>query len=282
MTRIRQIIRYMKELDTGYDRTLEPIPCETLFLKPNGVLSGQYAPFELASGDDESLNDLVSIPTVWKPTEEPTPSRWYPARTKGHSRGTLVNSKTRKGITYSSTYERNLAYMLCASKHVALVEDQPSAIPVRGEDGAFQHTIDYRATMTATGTKIAVGVRPTWLLDKDDLPYTIDSIDRFSPAGFADGAIIMTERELTGARCWNAMSILRALRNSVPEDNDRLREFAQRFHGAVHVRDLISGFSAPAHGQNAVWCLIYDEVLIPTRPDAKLIDAPYVRFNHTH
>jgi hypothetical protein len=272
----------MQELQSGYDRTLEQIPSETLYLKPNGPLSGKYVPFEASHETDEDLDDLISMPIAWQPTEEPTPSRWYPARTKGHSRGTLVNGKTRKAITFSSTYERNLAYMMCASKHVALVEDQPSAIPVRQEDGTFQHTIDYRATMAVTGTKIVVGVRPTGLLDKDDLPYTIDSIDRCSPEGYADGASIMTERELTDARGWNGMSIVRALKSSVPEDNDRLRDYAQRFHGTVHIRDLISGFSDPAYAQNAIWCLIYEEILLPVRRDLRLIDAPYLRFNHIH
>ncbi|WEZ83410.1 hypothetical protein P6U16_00500 [Rhizobium sp. 32-5/1] len=281
MTRVRQIIRFMHELEAGYDRTLEPIPTDTLFLQPSGPLSGRYLPFSMPDIDDEGLDGLVSRPKVWKPTEEPTPSRWYPARTKGHSRGTMVNCKTRKAITYSSTYERNLAYMMCASKHVVLVEDQPSAVSVQQEDGTSQHTIDYRTTM-ATGTVIVVGVRPRSLLEKDGLEYTIGTLDRNLPHGFADGATIITDREATDARCWNARSILRALKLSVAADNDRLREYASRFHGTVHIRDLLAGWEIPAYGRNAVWCLIHDEILIPVRPDLKLVDAPYVRFNHVN
>lgn len=279
MTRVKQIIRYMNELESGYDRTLEPLPTETLFLKPDGPISGRHLSFDMPEIDDEDLQGLVSRPTVWKPTEEPTPSRWYPARTKGHARGTLVNSKTRKAVTYSSTYERNLAYMMCASKHVVLVEDQPSAVPIPHEDGPSQHTIDYRTTM-ASGTVIVVGVRPADLLEKDGLDYTIGTLDRNLPHGFADGATIITDREATNARCWNAMSILRALKCSVDADNERLRSYASRFHGTVHIRDLLAGWEVPALGRNAIWCLLHDEILMPVRPDLKLVDAPYVRFNH--
>ncbi|MDX3924698.1 MAG: hypothetical protein QHC90_02650 [Shinella sp.] len=281
MTRIRQVIRYMKELESGFDRTLLPLPTETVFLKASEPLSGRYVPFESDPHDEEDYSGLTSIPRVWRPTEEATPSRWYPARTKGHSRGTMVNGKTRKAITYSSTYERNLAYMMCASKHIVLVEDQPSAVPVQQEDGTSHHTFDYRARL-ANGTVIVVGVRPTYLLEKDGLEYTIGTVDRKLPHGFADGATIITEREATDARCWNAMSILRALKHSVAADNDRLREYASRFHGTVHIRDLLAGWEIPSYGRNAVWCLIHDEILVPVRPDLKLIDAPFVRFNHVN
>lgn len=281
MTRIRQTIRYMKELESGYDRTLDPIPSETLFLQPSGPGSGRFLPFNAHEVYDEGLEDLVSRSTVWRPTEEPTPSRWYPARTKGHARGTMVNSKTRKAITFSSTYERNLAYMMCASRHVVLVEDQPSAVPIRQEDGTIQHTVDYRTTM-ATGTVIVVGVRPTDLIDKDGLDYAIGTLDMNLPHGFADGATIITEKEATDARCWNATSILRALKHSVEADNERLREYASKFHGTVHIRDLLAGWEIPAYGRNAVWCLIHDEILETVRPDLKLVDAPFVRFNHAN
>ncbi|ASS53327.1 hypothetical protein E0H36_31985 [Rhizobium leguminosarum bv. viciae] len=282
MTRIRQIIRYMKEVESGFDRTLLPLPSETVFLKPDGPISGKYLPLEADADDEEDYSGLADLPWVWQPTLEPTPSRWYPARTKGHSRGSIVNPKTRKGLTHSSTYEMNLAYMLCASRHISLVEDQPSAVPIIQEDGTQKHTIDYRATMAETGTRIVVAVRPTWLLDKDGLPYTIDSINRHSLEGFADEATIMTEREITHDRGWNAYTILRALKHSAADDNDRLRDYASKFHGTVSLRSLISVFENPACAWNAVWCLVHDEILLPIRPDLKLVDAPFVKFNHNH
>jgi hypothetical protein len=284
MTRVRQLIRFMKELESGYDRTQVPLPFETVYLKPDDhLLSGKMLPFpSYAHEEDDDFSDLASIPWIWKPTEEPTPSRWYPARTKGHSRGSLTNPKTRKAITYASTYEMNLAYMLCATKHVALVEDQPEAIIVNRDDGEKNHTVDYRATVTGNGYRIVVGVRPSWQLDKDDLRHTIERINSGSLAGFADEAIILTEREITNDRGWNARSTLRALRGSVADDNARLAEHAMKFHGTVPLRTLMSVFDCEAAAWNAVWCLIYDEVLLPARPDLKLIDAPLVTFNHKH
>ncbi|MBX4963677.1 hypothetical protein [Rhizobium binae] len=284
MTRIRQVIRHMKEVDMGFDRTQLPVPTSTFFLTPSGPLSGRYLPFEIEDDleDAEEFEaNLPSNPLVWRPTDEPTPSRWYPGRTKGHARGTIIHPLTRKGITWASTYEWNLACMLCASKDIAKVEDQPSAVPVVQEDGTTKHTIDYRATMAATKTEIVVAVRPTWLLDKDGLPYTIDSINRHSLAGFADEAIILTEREITTDRGWNARTILRALKCSNVDHNNRLRDYASKFDGTVWVRSLFSPFEHESEAMNALWCLIYEGHLVPSRPDLKLIDAPYVRFNHS-
>lgn len=282
MTRVRQVIRYLNELEGGFDRTLLPLPAETVFLKADGPLSGIYRPFEDDVEDEDDYAGLVDLPHVWQPTLEPTPSRWYPARTKGHSRGSVTNPKTRKAITHSSTYEMNLVYMLCSCRHISLVEDQPSAVPIIQEDGTEKHTIDYRTTMVTSGKRIAVAVRPTWLLDKDGLPYTIDSINRHSLDGFADEAIIFTEREITDDRGWNGKSILRALKHVVPDDNDRLRDYASKFYGTVSLGSLTSIFDNKAEAENAVWCLVHEEILLPVRPDLKLIDAPFVRFNHNH
>lgn len=282
MTRIRQVIRYMHELESGYDRTLLPLPTETIFLKAVQPLSGRYLPFEIEDDGEENFDDLPDLPQVWQPTLEPTPSRWYPARTKGHSRGTIVNPRTRKAITHSSTYEMNLAYMLCATRQISHVEDQPSAIPIIQENGTEKHTIDYRITMVATGTRVVVAVRPSWLLDKDGLPYTVDSINRHSLEGFADEAIILTEHEITDARGWNGRSVLRAINHACVDDNDRLRDHAACFQGTVALRDLMSIFGCQAQAWNAVWCLVFEEALIPVRPDLRLIDAPFVRFNFNH
>ncbi len=176
----------------------------------------------------------------------------------------------------------NLAHMLCASRHISLVEDQPSAIPVMCEDGEKKHTIDYRTTMQSSRNRIVVAVRPSWLLEKDGLPETIASINLGSLEGFADEAVILTEKEITDARGWNAKSVLRALKSSVADDNERLREFASKFQGTVSVMTLTTGFEDRAATENAVWCLIHDEALVPVRPDLRLIDAPFVRFNHNH
>lgn len=281
MTRIRQLVRYLKELESGFDRTTVPLPRETVFLKPdNQLLSGKTEPFPAnAHDEDEQYSELATVPWVWKPTEEATPSRWYPARTKGHSRGTITNPKTRSAITYASTYEMNLAYMLCASRHVTKVEDQPEAIIVPRNDGDKKHTVDFRATL-ASGYRIVIGVRPSWQLDKDDLRHTIERINAGALSGFADEAIILTEREITGERGWNAKSVLHGLKGSAADDNARLADYASKFHGTVPIRTLMTVFDCTAAAWNAVWCLIHDEILLPARPDLKLVDAPFVRFNH--
>lgn len=280
MTRIRQIIRYLHELQSGYDRTQNPLPKETVFLPVTEALSGRMQPFGMGH-DEEDFSDLADLPWLWKPTEEPTPSRWYPARTKGHSRGTITHPFTRRAITFASTYEMNLAYMLSANRHISQVEDQPSSILVTRDDGEHKHTIDYRATLAGSGYRINIAVRPSWLIEKDNLDVTIARINAGSLDGCADEAVILTEREITNDRGWNAKSVLRALKASVEDDNNRLRDYAAKFQGAVSLADLQRVFECSAAAWNAAWCLVHAGVLLPARPDLKLVDAPFVTVDHS-
>ncbi len=274
MTRVRQIIRLMQELERGVDSTLVPIPKETVFLKASQPVSGRAVPY---SGMDSDHDDsgLPDMPFLWKWTEEPTPSRWYPARTKGHSRGTVTSSITRSAITFASKYEMRAARMFLANRRIVRVKDQPAPIPFTRDDGQHEHTIDYLTELNS-GVRIYVAVRPTWLLDKDDLADTIDRINRGALARIADEAVILTQRELTEARGWNAGSVLRALRQPDADDNARLRAFVSSFRGIVCIDDFRHAITCPAAMWNAVFCLIFEGVLKPVRPDVKLVDHPYV------
>ncbi|MGV1904925.1 hypothetical protein [Agrobacterium cavarae] len=280
MTRIRQIIRLMTELDLGYDRTALPKPADTTYLPVSGPVAGKIVPFKLPDVDDDADAELPSLPFMWVPVEEPTPSRWYPARTQGHSRGTIVHPKMNKAITYSSTYEMNILYMLSACRDVVKIEDQPASIYVTGRcGGKYQHTIDYRAEL-ASGYRIGIAVRPTWLIEKDDLHETVERINAGSLQNFADEAILMTEREITNDRGWNAKTILHYL---LTEDDEltmsRMLNLASRISGTFSIYDLIRGTNQPALAWAAVFKLIYRGILVPAHPDRKIVDKPFVSFS---
>lgn len=254
MTRVRQLIRFMTELESGFDRTQIPLPKTTLFLKTEQPLSGRLRPFVPNNDNDEDYSDLASIPWIWQPTEEPTPSRWYPARTKAHVRGTITSPVTQRAITYSSTYEMDLAYMLLANRRILKVQDQPQPIMLERDDRERSHTIDYLASLD-NGYRVHVAVRPTWLIEKDDLADTIARINAGALDGVADEAIILTEREITTNRGWNGKSILHALRGKNTSDNDRLREYVGSFHGKVAIRDFqrISRARPPFGTPSTAW-----------------------------
>ncbi|WP_368516900.1 hypothetical protein [Rhizobium sp.] len=278
MTRIRQIIRLMTELGLGYDRTAVPTPAHTTYLPVSGSTAGRIVPFGVPDVDEDNYADLPSLPFMWVPVEEPTPSRWYPARTKGHSRGTVVHPMMNKAITYSSTYEMNILYMLSACRDVVKIDDQPASIYVSGGGGEYRHTIDYRATL-ASGYRIAIAVRPTWLIEKDDLHETVERINAGSLRNFADEAVLLTEREITNDRGWNAKAILHYLRTDDEFTVSRLLDIASRISGTVSIYDLIRGFDQPALAWTAVFKLIYRGVLVPAHPDRKIVDKPFVSFN---
>ncbi len=274
MTRVRQIIRLLQELERGVDSTLVPIPKETVFLKASQPVSGRAVPFPRMD-DDYDDGGLPDIPIVWKPTEEPTPSRWYPARTKAHSRGTVTSSISRSAITFASKYEMRAARMFLANRKIVRVRDQPAPMPFTRNDVKHHHTTDY-LTELDSGPRVYVAVRPTWLFDKDDLVDTIDRINHGALANVADEAVILTERELTEARGWNAGSVLHALRQPDADDNARLRTFVSSFRGVVCIDDFRHAIECSAAMWNAVFCLVYEGVLKPARPDVKLVDHPYV------
>ncbi|MGR9400153.1 hypothetical protein ACU8M5_10435 [Rhizobium leguminosarum] len=278
MTRIRQIIRMMTDLGLGYDRTLLPVPTETTYLPVSGPASGRIVPFKIEDDGEKDDPGIPSLPFMWIPVEEPTPTRWYPARTKAHSRGTVTHPLLNKAITYSSTYEMNLLYMFAACRDVVKIEDQPASIYVTGPNGKYRHTIDYRVTL-ASKYRIACAVRPTWLIERDDLHKTVERINAGSLKGFADEAILLTEREITNDRGWNAKTILHALRADDEMTVGRLLDVASRIHGTVSIYDLIRGFNQRALAMNAVFTLIYRGVLVPAHPDRKLVDKPFVSFN---
>lgn len=263
------VLRNMKELRFGYDRTL-PMQGDAA-LNADSAVSGVEK--KIAFVDEDGV---VHTDTIWVPPQRSQGTRQPTPRTKGHCRGYLVDPIRNRAIGFSSTHEMRCALILLADPEVVLLEDQPPAVSYLGADEKYHtHTFDYRATYRC-GKRVAIAVKPLRQVEKSGVRNVIKRL-RPVLGPFGNTAVILTDHHLTKARAWNAASTLRALRCKNAADCLRILEFLKATDGILNTYEIAEHFDDYAAAMNAIWCLIYERVLIPMRPDKKLCDAPFVQ-----
>ncbi|MHA4734082.1 MULTISPECIES: hypothetical protein [Ensifer] len=268
----KQILRFMKDREAGIDR--DNIKTAREHLVADAISSGRDV---IVEGVDEDGQPLVY--KKWVPTKKSTGTRKPAERTKGHSRGYIVDPASKRAIGFESTHEMRCAMMLLANKDVVHLEDQPPAVHYRDAKRVHRkHTFDYRATF-ADGRRVAIAVKPSHLLESSGIR---DVIKRIKPKlhGFADQALILTERNLTIARGDNAEHIVHARRYRNEADCEELQAFLEGVPGIFRIYEVVNRFPDFAAAMNAMWCLIYDGFLKLAYPDRTLRDAPYAYVVH--
>ncbi len=264
----RAVIRYLQEQKNGLRQ--ERNWGSSQFLSADSSHPGRFGSFTVVTEDGELLEE-----EIWYPTERSTGTRQPTPRTRAHSRGYLPDPGTNRSVGFSSTHELHCALMLMANRLVVDVQDQPPAVPFRGADGKWHtHTFDYGAAF-ANGKFVAIAVKPVNQLVESGIR---DVIKRVRPniRGFADQAIILTERNLTPHRAWNAKSILRARRFRNHARCEEVASFARSLQGTVNAYELAAQFDDFGDAMNAIWCLMYDGLLIHLHPDRMLFDMPFL------
>ncbi|MGO8061404.1 hypothetical protein ACC716_24765 [Rhizobium johnstonii] len=273
MTKIDQLIRLMGELDRGYDRTKTAVSAGSrTVLQPD---QPTHSRLEMLFAEDEG-DGLPDEPELSIPTGEPLATVLPPDRTQGHVRGYVPNPRTKRSVSYASTLERICAYSQIANAQIHSVEDQPANLYYQKETGNEHYTrFDYRSVFGRNRYTVAIAVRPSHLIDKEDLRDTISRINSGHLGDFADEAIILTENELTYPIGWNSKAILRSLRGRNKEHCEWLTDRLKDVNGWIEIRHLTKGLPT-AFGLNAVWCLIFDGLLQPLRRDVLLPNMPFV------
>jgi hypothetical protein len=112
-----------------------------------------------------------------------------------------VNPKKNREITYESTLERDLAYILLAHPDVDDVRDQDAIGYV--DDKQRKHTFDLVAHLKS-GQKTAFAVKPSKRVASSGITETIDLIRAQAPKGFADDFAVRTGEHITRVRADNA------------------------------------------------------------------------------
>lgn len=269
----KRVLRYMTECEHGVDNYIDdPLPLIDIETHAEEFLpAGRLVQLEVINGDG-----VIELVELWLTPGESTATRRPPARTKGHARGYLVDDRTNRSVSFASTYEMTCALMLLTNPAVVDIEDQPPAVTYIGAD-EIEHetTFDYRATLR-NGVQIAFAVKPR---DKVKSSGIEDVLKRVRPnlQGFADTAVLVTDKTLTRERAWNAKAILRALKLRDENDCERMRSLVSDIGGVVSAFALARKFERFADGLVAIWCLVYDGLLELAEPEKKLVDAPWVK-----
>lgn len=268
----QRVLRYMIEVEHGIDDYVD----DEVSASEN-VTAEEYIPagrlVQITALNDDGVIETIDL---WVPPGPTTATRLPPARTRAHSRGYLVDTRTNRAVSFASTHEMHCALDLLSNRLVIDVEDQPPAVPYLAADGLMrEHTYDYRATLQ-NGTRLAFAVKP---FDKVEETGIEDVVERTKPnlPGFADAAFLVTDRTLTRDRAWNAKATLRALKIRDEQDCARMRIIIAGARGVVSAYALARKFERFADGLNAIWCLLYDGVIELAEPARKLVDAPWVR-----
>ncbi|WP_148287890.1 hypothetical protein [Rhodopseudomonas sp. B29] len=170
-----------------------------------------------------------------------------------------MNPLLNREITYESSLERDLAYILLAHSDVADVQDQ---VPIDYDDNGMKrkHTIDLVATLK-DGTKTAFFVKPATRVKSSGIEETVELIREQAPKDFADHYEIRTGDHITRVRAENARLIHRARRTRCEEDIAIIAKVAATLRGAVTIQTLLAASMNNGNGFYAVVCLIDDRIL---------------------
>lgn len=170
-----------------------------------------------------------------------------------------MNPLLNREITYESSLERDLAYILLAHPDVADVQDQ---VPIDYYDNGVKrkHTIDFVATLK-NGTKTAFFVKPAKRVQSSGIEETVELIREQAPKDFADHYEIRTGEHITRIRAENARLIHRARRTRCEEDIAIIAKVAANLCGTVTIQTLLAASLNSGNGFYAVVCLIDDRIL---------------------
>jgi len=254
-------IEHLRHRRNGRGICAQTTGTETQYLAPDGAVAGRFIKTGGVQSGDCTIETSARDDFIWIPPQPTTASRIPPKRTRGHFRGIDVDPGDNRRKVIESTLERDLLLILMASRYVARVDDQPPAVRYITDDGwRAHHIFDFRAILE-NGCSVAYAVKPQRKVESRGLGRTVDLIRHQSLAGFADRAVIRTERQITRRRVFNADEILRARRMRKQTDITAARKVVERLYGSVRLDDLVEQIALGSRGRNAVICLVDEGVL---------------------
>lgn len=178
-----------------------------------------------------------------------------------------------------SDLESRVSYCFGARRDVVHMRDQWPVVPYRDQQGQMRNHIFDRHFTLNDGRRIAAAVKPSQKVISTGLKSVIAQIRQQGTfREFADGVVIITEKDCTADDSANARNVLRArrLRNE-SEFRLALAEL-QAVHGTVLFGDLITSAPVQAFRRNALWCLIDLGILLPLARE-RINDRTKMRVN---
>ena len=174
-----------------------------------------------------------------------------------------------------SLLEANVLFCLMADRSIRDLREQ---WPVVDDGEGGRHVVDIHATRFG-GRRTAYIVRPEALVKRDGLERKVDYLNRTGVGGFADEAVLVTDRDITAADIYNAKRLLRSRRLRNDEDVAEALELVSVIHGAVTFHSLLRDAELEAKRRITLWCLIDLGVLRPVQ-GGPVLDRSLMVVNH--
>ncbi len=256
----KHVIQYMQERLAGVSSYAHPLPETPVYLAPDRPYPGRFVRQDgsLFEGGVPTGQDREEV--VWVGAGPSTASRQIARRTKRSFRIRDVDAEDQRAVVAESMIEYGFWLIQRAEDRRRRIHDQPPARSYVLPDGrSATHTFDFLVE-EPDGLRLAFAVRPSVDVD-EKLTTAVECIRRQSLTGFADEALIVTERFVTKARTRNAVEILeaRAARNDA--DVAAAAVLVSRLRGAVMLGALVEAMGLGPRGRVALICLIDDGLL---------------------
>ena len=278
----KNIIQHLHERRLGISSYDKPLPEFPVYLAPDMNCPGRFEtvdgkPLGRSMPGADEREDLVWFGC------EPTSASRIPARRTKRSFRVRMNdlAENREKVTESMTEFGFLRIKRAENPHGRIFDQPPARHYVHPDGSDCSHTFDFLIE-EPDGSVIAYAVRPQVDVD-EELETAIRCICEQSLEGFADAAIIVTERFVTKARLHNANEILDAREHRNAADVRAAAEFVKRIRGGVMLHDLVEALGLGPRGRTALLCLVDDGVLDFVRQErltaATLLRPAFTAFN---
>lgn len=185
----------------------------------------------------QTNSNLPNSPApIWRPPGPSLASREVHSSSRGACRPSIVGGAIPREIRCESGLERKAALSLLTHPQVVDLREQPRAVAWRDAAGHSRlHTFDFVATLD-DGCKLAIPVKPAAIADRKRFADQLGLIAAQLPRGFADGVLLVTDRDLPRDLVHNA-TLIHQSRRIVDADLDR------------KMLSLVSGSPATTIGQ---------------------------------
>jgi hypothetical protein len=186
--------------------------------------------------------------------------------------------KFNRALSYNSSLESRFTMMLLRDRHlVDLREEYPRVNFWRpGSLTPNQHLVDRYATYD-DGCRIAFAVKPTSELEESGIMEIRDLILEQNTGEYFDDFVVVTDAEITSARCGNGEQIVIACDNRNERHCKIVLDHMRKLEGPTTIMAIERALGPNIDVQNSLYCLIYDGFVEHLSPEDTFDDAPFIQ-----
>lgn len=272
----RRVIEYLTKKERG---TVRPVPESFEFIRPDRPFSGRFIVPGVTPDDDPGLTYAEATgrsDVAWVPPRLSTASRNISLKSMRSVRGHLVDAARNQVLMFESVLEFLFANMLMAQPRVARIEDQPPELKFELDGVKHGHTFDFRMT-AADGFRGAYAVKPCEHLERDQTMRKIRALSALHTPKFADEMRVVSEKQITRDKGWNAFDINEARRMRVQVECDNVLELLRSIGSRIEIWRLQDKMGDESSVWNALLCLEFDGLVDISTPGIRFTDAATVR-----